>query len=163
VRLRRLFRIRLAVFHMDHRLPPDSATAVSYVCRLADRHGLPFHLAVAGAEAGRSASLELCGRFGRAREARRIARALGSTRGPEVMRTFARTADHLRRDATALFAHADEHAQTLVELRDHGFAIRARPLLDLPPALSSRVARRGFQRADLGWDHEAIDAVLDLA
>jgi hypothetical protein len=23
--------------------------------------------------------------------------------------------------------------------------------------------RRGFQRADLGWDHEAIDAVLDLA
>ena len=33
----------------------------------------------------------------------------------------------------------------------------------MPPALSSRVVRRGFQRADLGWDHDAIDAVLDLA
>ena len=89
--------------------------------------------------------------------------AIERSTGREVKRTFARTADHLRRDASALFAHADEHAQALVELREHGFAIRARPLLDLPPALSSRVARRGFQRADLGWDHEAIDAVLDLA
>jgi tRNA(Ile)-lysidine synthase len=251
VRLRRLFRIRLAVFHMDHRLRPDSATDAAYVRRLADRHGLPFHLAVALEEPGRSDSVEMWGRFERAREAGRIARAIGATRmadghtlddqaetilmglvlgwgldgmggiapvngtlvrplldvtrteieafcralhlrprrdptnadtnllrnalrleaipaierstGRDVMRTFARTADHLRRDATALFAHADEHARTLVELRDHGFAIRARPLLDLPPALSSRVARRGFQRADLGWDHEAIDAVLDLA
>jgi hypothetical protein len=89
--------------------------------------------------------------------------AIERSTGRDVKRTFARTADHLRRDAAALFAHADEHAQTLVELRDRGFALRARPLLDLPPALSSRVVRRGFQRADLGWDHEAIDAVLDLA
>ena len=234
VRLRRLFRIRLAVFHMDHRLRPDSATDAAYVRRLADRHGLPFHLAVAVDEPGRSDSVEMWGRFERAREGGKVARAIGATRmadghtlddqaetilmglvlgwgldgmggiapvngtlvrplldvtrtevesfcralhlrprrdptnadtdllrnalrleaipaierstGREVKRTFARTADHLRRDASALFAHADEHA-----------------LLDLPPALSSRVARRGFQRADLGWDHEAIDAVLDLA
>jgi tRNA(Ile)-lysidine synthase len=251
VRRRRLFRLRLAVFHMDHRLRPDSATDAVYVRRLADRHGLPFHLAAAVDEPGRSDSVEMWARFERVREAGRVARAIGATRmadghtlddqaetilmglilgwgldgmggiapvngplvrplldvtrkevegfcralhlrprhdptnantellrnalrleaipaierstGREVKRTFARTADHLRRDATALFAHADELAQTLVEHRDHGFAIRARPLLDLPPALSSRVARRGFQRADLGWNHEAIDAVLDLA
>jgi tRNA(Ile)-lysidine synthase len=251
IRLRRLFRLRLEVFHMDHRLRPDSATDATYVRRLAGRHGLPFHLATAVDEPGRSDSVEMWGRFERAREAARVARAIGATRmadghtlddqaetilmglvlgwgldgmggiapvngtlvrplidvtrkevdgfcrtlrlrprndptnrdtnllrnalrreaipaierstGRDVKRTFARTADHLRRDATALFAHADEHAQTLVELRDRGFALRARPLLDLPPALSSRVVRRGFQRADLGWDHEAIDAVLDLA
>ncbi|TMK92981.1 MAG: tRNA lysidine(34) synthetase TilS [Actinobacteria bacterium] len=251
VRLRRLFRIRLAVFHMDHRLRPDSATDAAYVRRLAYRHGLPFHLAVAVDEPGRSDSVEMWGRFERAREAGKVALAIGASRmadghtlddqaetilmglvlgwgldgmggiapvngtlvrplldvtrteveafcralhlrprsdptnadtnllrnalrreaipaierstGRDVKRTFARTADHLRRDAAALFAHADEHAQALVELREHGFAIRARPLLDLPPALSSRVARRGFQRADLAWDHEAIEAVLDLA
>ena len=89
--------------------------------------------------------------------------AIERSTGREVKRTFARTADHLQRDATTLFAQADQHAKTLIEVHDRGFAIRARPLLDLPPALSSRVARRGFQRADLGWDHEAIDAVLDLA
>jgi tRNA(Ile)-lysidine synthase len=251
VRLRRLFGLRLAVFHMDHRLRPDSATDAAYVRRLADRHRLPFHLAVAVDEPGRSDSVEMWGRFERAREAGRVARAIGATRmadghtlddqaetilmglvlgwgldgmggiapvngtlvrplldvtrteveafcralhlrprrdptnadthllrnalrqeaipaierstGRDVKRTFARTADHLRRDASALFAHADEHAEVLVELREHGFAIRARPLLDMPPALSSRVVRRGFQRADLGWDHDAIDAVLDLA
>ncbi|HEX9300530.1 MAG TPA: tRNA lysidine(34) synthetase TilS [Actinomycetota bacterium] len=251
VRLRRLFRIRLAVFHMDHRLREGSAMDAAYVRRLAERHGLAFHLAVAVHRPGRSDSIEMWARFERAREAARVAREIGATRmadghtlddqaetilmglvlgwglegmggiapvngalvrpmldvtredvaalcralhlrprhdptnadttllrnalrldaipaierstGREVKRTFARTADHLRRDATTLFAQADQHAKTLIEVHDRGFAIRARPLLDLPPALSSRVARRGFQRADLGWDHEAIDAVLDLA
>jgi len=251
VRLRRLFRLRLDVFHMDHRLRPDSSTDAAYVRRLAARHGLPFHLAVAVDQPGASDSVEMWGRFGRAREAGRVARAIGATRmadghtlddqaetilmglilgwgldgmggiapvngalvrplidvtrdevegfcralhlrprhdptnvdttllrnavrlkaipaierstGRDVKRTFARTADHLRRDATTLFAQADAHAQTLVDLRDPGFAIRARPLLDLSPALSSRVVRRGFQRAELAWDRDAIDAVLDLA
>ena len=35
VRLRRLFRIRLAVFHMDHRLRAGSAMDAAYVRRLA--------------------------------------------------------------------------------------------------------------------------------
>ncbi|MEO8476260.1 MAG: tRNA lysidine(34) synthetase TilS [Actinomycetota bacterium] len=47
VRLRRLFRVRLEVFHFDHRLRPDSASDATYVKRLAARHGLPFHLRVA--------------------------------------------------------------------------------------------------------------------
>ena len=53
VRLRRLFRLRLQVFHMDHRLRPDSAADATYVRRLAERLGLPFHLAVAVDEPGR--------------------------------------------------------------------------------------------------------------
>src|SRR5947207_10175133 len=80
VRLRRLFGLRLQVFHMDHRLRPDSATDAAYVRRLADRHGLPFHLAVAIEEPGRTDSIEMWGRFERAREAGRIARMIGATR-----------------------------------------------------------------------------------
>ena len=44
VRLRRLFRVRLEVFHLDHGLRPDSARDAAYVRRVAERHGLPFHL-----------------------------------------------------------------------------------------------------------------------
>lgn len=43
-RLRRLLRIRLAVFHFDHRLRADSASDARYVARQADRLGVPFHL-----------------------------------------------------------------------------------------------------------------------
>jgi tRNA(Ile)-lysidine synthase len=45
--LRRLFKIRLAVFHFDHRLRPDSAKDAAYVRRLAERLKLPFHLRTA--------------------------------------------------------------------------------------------------------------------
>jgi tRNA(Ile)-lysidine synthase len=43
-RLRRLLRIRLAVFHFDHRLRPGSSADARYVARQAERLGLPFHL-----------------------------------------------------------------------------------------------------------------------
>jgi tRNA(Ile)-lysidine synthase len=43
-RLRRLFRIRLAVFHFDHKLRSDSAEDAAYVARQAERLGLPFVL-----------------------------------------------------------------------------------------------------------------------
>src|SRR6476661_6923215 len=65
---------------MDHRLRTDSATDATYVRRLAERLGLPFHLAVAVDEPGRSDSVEMWGRFERAREAGRVARAIGATR-----------------------------------------------------------------------------------
>jgi tRNA(Ile)-lysidine synthase len=45
--LRRLFKIRLAVFHFDHRLRPDSAKDAVYVRKLAERLKLPFHLRTA--------------------------------------------------------------------------------------------------------------------
>jgi tRNA(Ile)-lysidine synthase len=44
VLLRRLFRIRLAVFHFDHRLRAGSEADAAYVRRQADRLGLPFFL-----------------------------------------------------------------------------------------------------------------------
>lgn len=47
VDLRRLLRIRLAVFHFDHGLRPDSAEDATYVRRTARRLGLPFHFAEA--------------------------------------------------------------------------------------------------------------------
>lgn len=41
-RLRRLLRIKLVVFHFDHRLRPDSAADGAYVAGQAERLGLPF-------------------------------------------------------------------------------------------------------------------------
>ena len=43
-RLRRLLKIRLAVFHFDHRLRDDSENDAAYVVRQADRLGLPLVL-----------------------------------------------------------------------------------------------------------------------
>lgn len=42
--LRRLFKIKLEVFHLDHRLRPDSPKDAAYVARLAERLKLRFHL-----------------------------------------------------------------------------------------------------------------------
>lgn len=43
-RVRRLFRIKLAVFHFDHRLRPRSGDDAAYVRRQAARLGVPFFL-----------------------------------------------------------------------------------------------------------------------
>lgn len=56
--LRRLFKIRLAVFHFDHRLRPDSAKDAVYVRKLAERLKLPFHLQAAGDRPGKGRSVE---------------------------------------------------------------------------------------------------------
>lgn len=56
--LRRLFGVRLQVFHYDHRLRPDSAADATYVERVAGRLGLPFHLIVAEERPPRGASVE---------------------------------------------------------------------------------------------------------
>jgi tRNA(Ile)-lysidine synthase len=58
VRLRRLFSIRLEVFHFDHRLRRDSASDAAYVKRLAIRHALPFHLRAATSSPPAGASIE---------------------------------------------------------------------------------------------------------
>jgi tRNA(Ile)-lysidine synthase len=56
--LRRLFRIRLAVFHFDHRLRPKSADDARYVERLTDRLKLSFHLRTAEEQPSKGASVE---------------------------------------------------------------------------------------------------------
>jgi tRNA(Ile)-lysidine synthase len=80
VRLRRLFRIRLAVFHMDHGLRPDSADDATYVRRLAARHRLQVHVARAEHGPERGASVELWARHQRIEAAGRIAQEIGATR-----------------------------------------------------------------------------------
>jgi tRNA(Ile)-lysidine synthase len=80
VRLRRLFRIRIAVFHLDHRLRADSASDASYVRRLAERHRLPIHLREAVAEPGRGESTEAWARWERNRAAGEVAESIGATR-----------------------------------------------------------------------------------
>jgi tRNA(Ile)-lysidine synthase len=46
VEARRLLRVRLRVFHFDHRLRPGSDRDADYVRHAAERLGLPFHLRV---------------------------------------------------------------------------------------------------------------------
>jgi tRNA(Ile)-lysidine synthase len=58
VRLRRLLKIRVEVFHFDHRLRTESASEAIYVRRLAARHVLPFHLRVAASAPAKGESVE---------------------------------------------------------------------------------------------------------
>lgn len=74
--LRRLFRIKLEVFHLDHRLRPDSATDAAYVRRLADRLRLPFHLETVEQHPPRGESVEAWARTMRILHAGRVRRAV---------------------------------------------------------------------------------------
>jgi tRNA(Ile)-lysidine synthase len=56
--LRRLFKIRLAVFHFDHRLRPDSAKDAAYVRDLAERLKLPFYVRTAEGGPKKGVSVE---------------------------------------------------------------------------------------------------------
>lgn len=251
VRLRRLFRIRLAVFHMDHGLRADSASDAAYVRRLAARHGLDCSVGAPLEPPGRKESVELWARVERIRAADAVAEEIGATRhadghtmddqaetillglvlgwgldglggiapargrlvrplldvtrqeveafcrslrlsprrdptnadtdllrnairveaipaieratGRAVTRTFARTADHLRRDAEALLEQAEAQTPAILGTTERGFAVAAGPVQALAPAIGSRVVRLGFQRAGIAWDLDAVSAVLDLA
>lgn len=63
--LRRLFKIKLAVFHFDHKLRIDSGKDADYVRRIADRLRLPFHLREADSTPGRGESVEAWARTAR--------------------------------------------------------------------------------------------------
>jgi tRNA(Ile)-lysidine synthase len=78
--LRRLLRIRLAVFHFDHRLRPDSARDAEYVRRTADKLRLPFHLREADSAPGRGESMEDWARRARLRALAETLRAAPASR-----------------------------------------------------------------------------------
>jgi len=78
--LRRLFRIRLAVFHFDHRLRPDSAKDAAYVRAVAARLKLPFHLRVAEDAPGKGESVEAWGFLARSRARSSVAVEIGATK-----------------------------------------------------------------------------------
>jgi tRNA(Ile)-lysidine synthase len=56
--LRRLFKIKLAVFHFDHMLRQESAKDAAYVRRVAERLSLPFHVRIADDRPGKGRSVE---------------------------------------------------------------------------------------------------------
>jgi tRNA(Ile)-lysidine synthase len=63
--LRRLFKIRLAVFHFDHRLREGSAADGVYVRKVAERLGVPFHLRLAEGAPAKGESVESWARAAR--------------------------------------------------------------------------------------------------
>ena len=79
-RLRRLFRIRLAVLHVDHGLRPDSSEDAEYVRRLARRLRLPFEHVVAVGRLARGSSVEAWAREQRRTSALAVAREMAAVR-----------------------------------------------------------------------------------
>ena len=80
VRLRRLFRYRLEVVHLDHALRPESAVDAGYVKRLAARLGLPFHLRRAASGPAKGESVEAWARAQRLAALAEVARDTGAAR-----------------------------------------------------------------------------------
>ena len=80
VHLRRLFRLRLSVFHLDHQLRADSAADAAYVRRLATRHGLDCHVDVPSAKPRPGGSMEMWARWERMKAVGELAERLGATR-----------------------------------------------------------------------------------
>jgi tRNA(Ile)-lysidine synthase len=77
--LRRLFTIRLAVFHFDHALRPDSVKDAVYVRKLAERLQLPFHLRVAEGGPEKGSSLEAWATMARGNAANDVGREIGAS------------------------------------------------------------------------------------
>ena len=81
--LRRLFRIRVAVFHFDHRLRKDSASDAAYVRRLAERLGLPVHVRAADAAPAKGESVEAWATAQRWNAANDVRREIGAAQTAE--------------------------------------------------------------------------------
>lgn len=76
--LRRLLKIRVEVFHFDHRLRPDSAKDAEYVRRVSERLGLPFHLRIAEDAPRKGDSVEAWATVARMNAANDVRRRIGS-------------------------------------------------------------------------------------
>src|SRR5207249_12297672 len=77
VRIRRLFRVRLACFHFDHRLRSGSAADANYVRQQCGRLDIPFFLRVAESRPARGESAEAWARTVRYRALLEVAGDLG--------------------------------------------------------------------------------------
>jgi tRNA(Ile)-lysidine synthase len=75
--LRRLFKIRLVVFHFDHKLRPDSAKDAVYVRGLAKRLKLPFHPREATDQPEKGVSVEAWASLRRGNAANDVRREMG--------------------------------------------------------------------------------------
>jgi tRNA(Ile)-lysidine synthase len=81
--LRRLFQIRLEVFHFDHRLRTGSSKDADYVRRLADRLRLQFHLRSAEDAPLKGESVEAWARTARSLAGGAVADEIGARRFAE--------------------------------------------------------------------------------
>ena len=77
--LRRLFKIRLAVFHFDHKLRADSAKDGAYVRNLAERLKLPFYLRTAENRPSKGVSVEAWATVARMSAANDVRREIGGS------------------------------------------------------------------------------------
>jgi len=82
-RLRRLFKVDLAVFHLDHGLRPDSGGDAAYVERLAARLELPCTVRHADGAPPRGASVEAWASGQRMHHLAEVRRSLGAERVAE--------------------------------------------------------------------------------
>lgn len=80
VRVRRLFRIKVAVFHFDHELQPGSAADAGYVVRRAAAHGLACHVRRPLSRPAPGDSVERWAREERHRAAGAVASEIGARR-----------------------------------------------------------------------------------
>jgi tRNA(Ile)-lysidine synthase len=80
VRVRRLFRIRLAVFHLDHGLHPGSGVDAAYVRRRAGTHGLACYVRTPSSRPVPGDSIERWAREERRRAATDVALEIGADR-----------------------------------------------------------------------------------
>jgi len=78
LRLARLFRIRIEIFHYDHSLREESASDAAYVRRLAERRALPFHLRRSDESPPRGHSVEAWATAARMNAADDVRRQIGS-------------------------------------------------------------------------------------
>lgn len=78
--LRRLFKVRLEVFHFDHRLRSDSRADALYVKRTAAKLKLPFHLEVATSTPEKGGSVEDWAHRARTWTLARVLREAGATK-----------------------------------------------------------------------------------
>jgi tRNA(Ile)-lysidine synthase len=76
--LRRLFKIKLAVFHFDHRLREDSGRDAAYVRTVAERLKVSFHLRAAEEGPPKGVSVEAWGSVERGNAANSVRREIGS-------------------------------------------------------------------------------------
>jgi tRNA(Ile)-lysidine synthase len=76
--LRRLFKIKIEVFHLDHRLRPDSAKDAEYVRRLCERLRVPFHMRTADSKPSKGQSVEAWATLVRWNAANDVRREVGA-------------------------------------------------------------------------------------
>jgi tRNA(Ile)-lysidine synthetase-like protein len=79
VRLRRLFKFRVEVFHLDHRLRGASGEDAEYVRRLARRLGVPFHPRTVEGRPSKGASVEAWATSARSKAVSEVRASIGAT------------------------------------------------------------------------------------